>query len=521
MLDGADLLDDPTNQAQLITALLGPDDSPDGDDFDPADCPELDPSADTDRAPIRELRRAGRCSLVPRPRAAAPDRPPRGRRPRPAGAAREGPPGRRPATRRLRPAARLHRRPAHRTPGSGRRRGLPQPRPHRPRRPSQRRHPHPGPAPHRHRHRLAHRGRLRHPRHPPGRPAPPPGPDPRPQRHRDLPAAVHRAADPPDHGDDHAARPGQHSPPPCTARPARSRCPPTSPDSSPADPAADGNDCSTTQPPASPPTCPAGTDQPNGWPRSSAPATATTAAYPSATPPTSNSTTSRSSTTATRHRRPHHPRQPGQHRHPRTPPQNRPGHRHHRRRQRHPDHHDPVRPGVPLRPRALRGPLGRTAVLRRLADRPRRSLRRRTPRIAPAAGGGRVVGARVDHRAGRAGADRLLGLALVVVVVAISASRTILRGSYCRGSRVFQSTSSNSGPMCSRIWSLALSAMVRSLAQHPGRLRGVARELVRPEHHERDAGQDQHLAAVDVEHRLIVPHPVCGRRRSVAGAPAG
>ena len=67
LLDGADLLDDPTNQAQLMTAVLGPDDSPEGDDYDPDDCPQLDPTANTYRAPIRELRRAGRTvwSLAP------------------------------------------------------------------------------------------------------------------------------------------------------------------------------------------------------------------------------------------------------------------------------------------------------------------------------------------------------------------------------------------------------------------------------------------------------------------------
>ena len=40
---------------------------PESDDYDPDDCPQLDPTADTYRAPIRELRRAGRTvwSLAP------------------------------------------------------------------------------------------------------------------------------------------------------------------------------------------------------------------------------------------------------------------------------------------------------------------------------------------------------------------------------------------------------------------------------------------------------------------------
>jgi len=43
-----------------------------------------------------------------------------------------------------------------------------------------------------------------------------------------------------------------------------------------------------------------------------------------------------------------------------------------------------------------------------------------------------------------------------------SASRMMRRGSYCRGSSFFQSTSSNSGPISSRIRSFAPSAIVRS-----------------------------------------------------------
>lgn len=67
ILDGTDLLDDPTSQAQLVTAILGPDDTPDSDHYNPEDCPDLDPWTETDRDPIRELRRPARAvwSLAP------------------------------------------------------------------------------------------------------------------------------------------------------------------------------------------------------------------------------------------------------------------------------------------------------------------------------------------------------------------------------------------------------------------------------------------------------------------------
>ena len=67
VLDGVEALQSATNQARVLTALLGPDDSPDGDDVDAQDCSGLDPFADTHREPVRELRRPDRSvwSLAP------------------------------------------------------------------------------------------------------------------------------------------------------------------------------------------------------------------------------------------------------------------------------------------------------------------------------------------------------------------------------------------------------------------------------------------------------------------------
>ena len=64
---------------------------------------------------------------------------------------------------------------------------------------------------------------------------------------------------------------------------------------------------------------------------------------------------------------------------------------------------------------------------------------------------------------GCAGVERAeTGFAGAAATSSTSASRMMRRGSYWRGSSFFQSTSSNSGPISSRMRSLAPSAIPRS-----------------------------------------------------------
>ena len=169
VLDGVDQLESATNQARVLTALLGPDDSPDGDDIDARRLPRPRPLCrHSPRAGARAAP-TGPVSVGAGTWSPPADRAPRGRRARTGGVAGECPSRHQRTPRRLRPAARLHDRAAPTQHRPRRHRGVPESRPDRAGRSGEGRHPLAGPAPLRHRHRLADRGRVRHLRQPPCR----------------------------------------------------------------------------------------------------------------------------------------------------------------------------------------------------------------------------------------------------------------------------------------------------------------------------------------------------------------
>ena len=83
------------------------------------------------------------------------------------------------------------------------------------------------------------------------------------------------------------------------------------------------------------------------------------------------------------------------------------------------------------------------------------------------------------------------------------------RGSYWRGSSFFQSTSSNSGPISSRMRSLAPSAMSRSDLHQARELGGVARQAIGTDEEDRDDRDDQQLVEGQSE-----GHPLSIRPRA-------
>ena len=80
------------------------------------------------------------------------------------------------------------------------------------------------------------------------------------------------------------------------------------------------------------------------------------------------------------------------------------------------------------------------------------------------------------------------------------ASRMMRRGSYWRGSSFCQSTSSNSGPISSRMRVLAPLAMSRTVRTSWAELRGVAGQAFGTEQEDRDHTDDEQLVERQTEH---------------------
>ena len=132
-------------------------------------------------------------------------------------------------------------------------------------------------------------------------------------------------------------------------------------------------------------------------------------------------------------------------------------------------------------------------VVERRRDRRGRARRRRAPPVAARAAAAPVRGRGAGVLTGRTGSSS-----------SSSASRTIRRGSYRRGSSAAQSTSPTSSPSSASTRSL-VSRMNRAAARTHPELLGVAGQPLGADDQGGDEQQDEQLAAVDPEHRVRLP----------------